>query len=309
MLRVGERLTVPARMEFGKAVHARIPVIEKNGPDVLSNPADSAILAAPHPSEALMPRLSLRTSALTAAALALGAATLHAQGNNLTRAYAFKAKPGMFAQLENAIRDHAQWRKANGDPWTWQVYTPETGPDLGLFMIRSSNHSWADFDAYDQGFAQTGLANWNVNVAPLVETSSSSIEMTLPDSLNQTPAEGTAIQFANVTAFHLRPGMEQQFNRLVAQAVGVLKKAKWPGYWVWVTPMSGGPDMDAAVHLAGLFPNWASMKEPDPNFAAVMTRALGQNGFNTWMSSMNETLRGTTEVTYRFRPDLSVLPN
>jgi len=251
----------------------------------------------------------LRASVLTAAALALTTGSALAQGNNLTRGYVVTAKPGMVAQLEAAIREHAQWRKANNDPWTWSVYTAETGADLGTFVIRSGNHTWADFDAYDKGFGPQGGVQWNANVAPLVQSISSAIDMTLADSLNQLPPSGTATAFVNVTTFRLRPGVQPQFNQLVAQAIKALKAAKWPGYWVWVTPLSGGPELGPVVYLAGLHGNWADMKEPDPSFAQVMTKALGQDGFTNWAKSFSETLRGSSEVTYRYRPDLSVMPN
>jgi hypothetical protein len=256
-----------------------------------------------------MPKLSLRSSALVAAGLALTAGSALAQANDLTREYVVKAKPGMAAQLEAAIRAHAQWRKANHDPWTWTVYTPETGADLGTFVIRSGDHTWADFDAYDKGFVPQGLTQWTANVMPLVENMSSEIDMTLADSLNQLPPTGTAISLVNVTAFHLRPGMEPQFVRLAAQAVKVLKAAKYPGYWVWEIPVSGGPESGPVIYLGGLNEHWASMQDPSPDFAQVMTKALGQDGFAKWNASLNETLQGTGGATYRFRPDLSGLPN
>jgi hypothetical protein len=256
-----------------------------------------------------MPKLSLRASALVAVGLVLTAGSALAQANNLTREYLVTAKPGMVAQLEDAIRAHAQWRKANHDPWTWAVYTPETGAAYGTFIIRSGDHSWADFDAYDKGFGPQGVTPWNANVMPLVESMSSEIDMTLADSLNQLPPTGTAISLVNVTAFHLRPGMEPQFVRLAAQAVKVLKAAKYPGYWVWEVPVSGGPEPGPVIYLGGLNENWASMQEPNPSFAEVMTKALGQDGFAKWTASLDETLRGSSQDMYRFRPDLSVLPN
>jgi hypothetical protein len=256
-----------------------------------------------------MRQLPLRASVLTAAAIALTVGSALAQANNLTRSYVVTAKPGMAAQLAAAIREHAQWRKANHDPWTWGVYTPETGADLGTFFIRSGNHTWADFDAYDKGFGPQGQVQWAANVAPLVQSISSSIDRRLPDSLNQLPPTGTAINLANVTTFRIRVGMEPQFESQVAQAVKVLKAAKWPGYWVWFTPVSGGPEIGPVVYLAGLFGTWADMKEPDPSFASVMTKALGQDGFTKWVNAFNATLRATSEGTVRYRPDLSVMPD
>jgi hypothetical protein len=248
-----------------------------------------------------------RAGALAAAILIGSSVSAFAQDNNLTRGYEVTAKAGMVAQLDAAIRQHAEWRKANSDPWIWTVYTPETGADLGVFVIRSGNHTWADFDAYDQGFGPEGLLHWNANVAPLIESTSSGISMALPDN-NQPVPPGTQIAFVTVTTFHIRSGMELPFNELVTQAIGTLKEAHWPGYWLWASPVSG-PERGPVMYLASLFENWAAMQEPDPSFEAVMLQAHGQDGFMEWATKIGETLRGTEAVTYRFRPDLSVLPN
>jgi hypothetical protein len=254
-----------------------------------------------------MRTLTFRASALALVALVLSNATAVAQDSNLTRGYEVTAKAGMAAQLETAIMQHAQWRKANNDPWVWIVYTTETGDNLGTFVIRSGNHTWADFDAYDQGFGPEGLTHWNATVAPLVESITSAISRTLPDN-NQLPPDGTQIAFVTVTTFHLRPGMEAQFNQLVTQAIDALKAKNWPGYWVWASPVTGG-GRGPMMYLAGLYASWADMQEPEPSFEAVMMEALGQDGFMEWAGKIGESTRGTEVVTYRFRPDLSVLPS
>jgi hypothetical protein len=256
-----------------------------------------------------MLKLSLRAIALSAVTFVLTTASTLAQTGPVARVYVFKARPGMDAQLETAVRQHAQWRKANHDPWTWNVYTSETGVDIGTFFIRSSGHSWADFDAYDRGFGPQGIVQFTANVTPLIESAASTIEVALPDSMNQLPPAGTASNLVTLTLFHIKAGMEPQFVQLAAQAVKVLKAAKWPGNWVWVSPVSGEPEPGPVVILASLYENWAAMQDPSPDFPTVMTKGMGQNGFMKWNESLNATLRSTSTMTLRFRPDLSVLPN
>ncbi len=250
----------------------------------------------------------MRTKLLTSLAVAVvfGNAPLFAQDNNLARMYLVTPKQGMAAQFETALRDHAGWRAANGDPWTWNVYAAETGDDLGVFVIRSGNHSWADFDAYDASFAMQGLVHWNATVAPLVGTISSGIwAMDVENS--SLPAEPMQPAFVNVTTFHLRPGMEQQFIEMVNQASEILKGHGWTNF-LWESPVSGGGP-GPTIDLATLHPNWADMAEPDPDFATIMIQEMGQDGFGEWMSGLGETYRGVESMTVRHRPDMSVPGN
>ncbi len=250
----------------------------------------------------------MRTKLLTSLAVAVvfGNAPLFAQDNNLARMYLVTPKQGMAAQFETALRDHAGWRAANGDPWTWNVYAAETGDDLGVFVIRSGNHSWADFDAYDASFAMQGLVHWNATVAPLVGTISSGIwAMDMENS--SLPAEPMQPAFVNVTTFHLRPGMEQQFIEMVNQASEILKGHGWTNF-LWESPVSGGGP-GPTIDLATLHPNWADMAEPDPDFATIMIQDMGQEGFGEWMSGLGETYRGVESMTVRHRPDMSVPGN
>lgn len=104
-----------------------------------------------------MRRLTLLTITLAAVGIGLGAEHAQAQGN-LADVWTLVPKPGVGQGFEAALRDHMQWRTEAGDPWQWSVYTVETGPDVGAYVVRSSNHSWADFDAYDAGFGpEAGL--------------------------------------------------------------------------------------------------------------------------------------------------------
>lgn len=238
------------------------------------------------------------------AASVLGGSAALAQGNSNTfaRSYTVKAKPGMEAQFEAALREHAQWRAANGDPWNWNVNMRETG-DLGTYGIRSGGHSWADFDAYDAGFGPKGLLHWNATVAPLVESVSSAITTTNQE-LSKPPPAGTAYAFVIVTTFHLRPGREMEFNRLIAEATEIVR-GELAGYWVWSSPTSGG-GAGPYISLVGFAENWADMAEPDPSFEAIMAQEMGADGFQKWVTNLGQTYRGVESYTLRRRPDLDV---
>ncbi len=243
--------------------------------------------------------------ATAVAASVLGGSPALAQANTGTvaRTYTVKPKPGMAAQFEVALRDHAEWRAANGDPWDWNVTMRVTGEDVGIYGIRSGGHSWADFDAYDAGFAPQGLVHWNATVQPLVESVSSTIS-TANLEISKPPPEGTAFDLINVTRCYLRPGRGMEFNRLIEQATEIIRD-KLPGYWVWVSPiLGGGPG--PYISLVGFNENWAGMAPPDPSFAAIMTQELGEDGFREWSTNLGQTYRGVESYTLQRRRDMDV---
>jgi hypothetical protein len=242
-------------------------------------------------------------AAVAASVLVGSTAVAQADTNILARTYTVKAKPGMSTQFEAALREHAQWRADNGDPWDWNVTMRETGEALGTYGIRSGGHSWADFDAYDAGFGPQGLVHWNATVAPLVESVSSAITTTDQELSNPPPA-GTAYAFVTITKFHLRPGQEMEFNRLIAEATEIIRD-KLPGYWVWSSPISGGGP-GPYIDLVGFPEDWADMADPDPSFEAIMVQEMGQDGFLEWWTNLGQTYRGTDSYTLRRRPDMDV---
>lgn len=249
---------------------------------------------------------TLRSLALVVATSVGVSATASGQ-DNLARTYNVTPKAGMGAQFETALREHAQWRTANNDPWTWSTSVAETGQNFGTYGIRSGGHSWADFDAYDAGFGPEGLVHYRATVAPLVESTTSTISRTDED-LSRLPPDGFNLAFVTITKFQLRPGRGDEFNQLVGQAMEILKEGGFPGYWVWSSPVSGGGP-GPYINFVGLNSSWGDMADPDPSFEAVMMAKLGEEGFMEWTNNIGVTYRGVASWTLRLRPDLSVPSN
>lgn len=243
--------------------------------------------------------------ALGAAVFGVGVTGVAAQDGMITRGYVLTPKPGMEAQFVAALRAHAEWRKANRDPWTWAIYTPVTG-ELGTYVVRSGRHTWAELDAYEQGFGTKAGEKFIADVTPLIASTRSVIDVALPDSISKRPPPDQPIKLVNVTTFLVRPGMEQQFMQLIGQASMALKAANWPPNWGWFMPYSGAPETGPVVYLAGFNQNWSSMKDPDPGFDTVLSKALGRDGFMKWVEAFNQTTRGMRSVIYQYHPELSV---
>jgi len=82
---------------------------------------------------------------------------------NSTRVF---AKPEKFGEFEKALAAHAQ--KYHTGDWKWRVWSIESGPDAGGYMITEGPNSWDLIDGRgDLGAEHT--ADWEKNVAPLTE--------------------------------------------------------------------------------------------------------------------------------------------
>ncbi len=228
-----------------------------------------------------------------------------AQMNNLARMYFVTATPGHGAQLETAIKEHAQWRKQSGDPWTWMVYQIVSGEHLGDFVIRSGDHSWADFDAYDAGFGTKGGAHWEEHVMPHVASITGTINVV--DTTNvRWPEDQSKINLLAVYTYHLKPGKEQAFTQAVGKIHKAIVEHKYPTYYGfdWTAIGPGGQ----TVSLVLPFENWAAMQGPEEELGAFLVRAMGQEEAMKTFEQFDSTYHASESMVVLLRRDLSVLP-
>ena len=82
---------------------------------------------------------------------------------NATRVF---AKQDKITEFEKALANHAQ--KYHTGDWKWRVWSIESGPDAGGYMITEGPDSWSQLDSRgDLGAEHT--ADWEKNVAPLTQ--------------------------------------------------------------------------------------------------------------------------------------------
>ena len=62
--------------------------------------------------------------------------------------------------------------------------------------------------------------------------------------------------------------------------------------------------MGPYVNLVALHDSWADMQDPEPAMLAVLAQAMGQDGFNDWLSMFTSSIRGQETTVHRIRPDL-----
>lgn len=224
-----------------------------------------------------------------------------AQAQNLARVYQFSAAPA--ADLEAAIAEHAAWREANGDPWSWGVYQIVTGEDQGDFVVRSGGHSWADFDAYEESeFAEAAAAHFEATMVPAIGSVSSVI--TAADTAHQRfPESFENIQFYEILTWHLKPDRVQDFQEVIDQIHDAIVQTDWPARYGFFSPVVGadGP----RVSLVLFFENWADFESPETSFEEMMAEVYGDEA-GAIVEKFASSFRWEESYVLRIRPDLSV---
>lgn len=241
-----------------------------------------------------------------AALLALSLAPpADAGAQELARLYRFTPANG--GAFQAALDKHARDRIEHDDPWGWMVMEVVAGEDLGDFIVRSGGHTWADFDAYDQGFGPESGLHFEVSVAPVVEDVTSWI--TEEDTANSRlpgDAEWPDINLIQVITYHLRPGQQQAFNEAVATVHGAIEASDWPARYAWVDPVAGlhGPQKVLAI----FYENWADFEQPETPMYQMLQDELGEDEAQSVMERFGQTFRHVESSVLRWRRDLSVPP-
>lgn len=88
------------------------------------------------------------------------------QAKNVINSTRVFSKPEKIAEFEKALAAHAQ--KYHTGDWKWRVWSIESGPDAGGYMITEGPNSWVQMDGRGDLSAEH-TADWEKSVAPLTE--------------------------------------------------------------------------------------------------------------------------------------------
>lgn len=235
--------------------------------------------------------------------LAVMSQSAWAQMNSLAQLYTVKPKAGMEIGFQTALKQHAEWRAQNKDPWSWTTYEVVQGENLGSFVIRSGDHSWADFDTYDAGFGPVGNVQFQATVAPLVESTTASIS-TLDTAHVRLPDDMSKMTLLQVVTYYLKPDQGQRFNEVVGKFHSAIVKTDYPAYYAFVNQVAGS--VGPAVTLVLPFENWAAFEEPDKPMAAMLAEVYGKKEAAKMSEEFSNCFTRIETSVLRVRPDLSV---
>lgn len=226
-----------------------------------------------------------------------------ADAQNLVQRYELTPKAGAQAEFEQALQQHAQWREENGDPWGWDVYEVVQGKHLGTFYVVSAGHTWADFDAYEEGFDQQAGPRFAENVGPLLHTNSSAVEETMTD-LTRWPENSSEYRLISVDTYGLDREHAGGFFELLEKEHEAMAEQDYPQYQAVIDVLNGKDD--PKFHVLTLYKNWADFATPEQSMGELMEEAYGEDEVDDLVEQFRKAISSHRNVVLRYRPDLSV---
>jgi hypothetical protein len=220
-----------------------------------------------------------------------------AQNKNLINVSRYFPKPDKVSQFEKAIAAHAQ--KFHKDDQHWRVWTVETGPDAGAYMVVEGPTNWDGVDKRgDLGAVHT--KDWETTLQPLLHDKYETMYLTFREDLS-TVAQTDYADKISINHMYTKPGYRGE----VIQNLLAMKKlwqADGASVAVYDASSSGEPQFVIVTrYRKGLKERDVTMAE---DFSARFTKANGNGSFEKWLTNYKEgVVKQWSEILY-LKPEL-----
>lgn len=166
------------------------------------------------------------------------------QTKNVLNASRYFCKPDKVMEFEKVLGAHAQ--KYHTGDWKWRVWTIESGPDAGGYMITEGPSDWATIDGRGEISAEH-QADWNKNVSPFITGQYSS-------SYNEFEADLSTVEMTDyadkilINHMTAKPGKLPGVNALISKLKKVWEAGK-ESVAVYSLTASGDPGLITVTRL------------------------------------------------------------
>ena len=244
-------------------------------------------------------------ASLSAALLVAVAAPAVAQTpppDSVAQVFRQKVVPGMTDKYEAGRKKHMAWHKAQGDPWTWNVYEVTTGPETGSYLISSINHQWADFDTWAAKFGDGDTADANVSMAGTQAGSQMSYWTQLSSLSRLPPADSEPAPLLSLTTYNVKPGSDAGMMAAIGKVNAALTAGKYPLNSIWYRMVNGGSPAFAVVTPR------ANMGTFGTSVMAAIETQLGKAGTDALVKEFFDNVTSMTTELLQRRTDLGYAP-
>jgi len=223
-------------------------------------------------------------------------------GDSIARLVMITAKDGHNDELLDAITEYHHWIAQFEGHHEYQWYRVLTGPNTGMFMARTPNHQWADFDAEYDWNKQAGQM-FEKNVAPHIEKMEVQFTSEMAE-FSHWPENFDGYTHFSVTDWYIHNGHGAKFRKGLKKIVDTLKAGGYQGYWGFFSVESGGHGNQ--IRIVGANRGWADMADKDPSFSKIMGEAMGgEEAVTAFMSDWSSTFKPGLNQTIRYLPEAS----
>ena len=220
-----------------------------------------------------------------------------AQTKNLISTSRYFPKSGKWQAFEKAISAHA--KKYHKNDFAWRVYTIDSGPDAGGYMVVEGPHNWGSVDTRgDLGAAHT--ADWETTVQVHLQDNFSSTYYEYSSDLSTAPI----VQFADhisIQHMFVNPGFRGEVMDNI-RASKKLWQADAMNVAVYDVSLSGQPQFAIVTrYVDGLKVRDAVNPVP---FVERFNKANGEGSFDQWVKNYKVAVRNQWSELLTAKKDL-----
>ena len=194
------------------------------------------------------------------------------QAKNVLNSTRYFVKPDKVVQFEKALGEHA--KKYHTGDWKWRVWSIESGPDAGGYMVSEGPSNWATIDGRGDISAEH-IADWNTKVAPLTADRGISTYSSFQPDLSTVQLTDYADKIL-ITHMTAAPGKVGSVKNLISKLKKVWETGK-ESVAVYSVVASGEPGYITVNRLKDGY------KELEDNYRKPMMERYNEaNGAGAW---------------------------
>ncbi|MEO7263460.1 MAG: hypothetical protein ABIW38_01045 [Ferruginibacter sp.] len=201
-----------------------------------------------------------------------------AQVKNVLNSSRYFCKPDKVMEFEKAIGDHA--KKYHTGDWKWRVWSIETGPDAGGYMVTEGPSDWLSIDGRGD-INPAHQADWNKSVAPYTVAPYSSAYYVFQQDRSTVQMTDYADKIV-INHMMVKPGKIATATELIKKLKAVWESDK-ESIAVYSTVASGEPEFITVSRLRG------GLKELADDYRKPMAeRFNGVYGAGSWETYLKD---------------------
>ena len=221
--------------------------------------------------------------------------------------YFVTVNPGQALDFEAAAKSHMEWHASKNDTWYWHTWQIANGQHIGQYIIRTGNHSWADFDQRAE-FDQEDTADYLKNVARFVQNLSSNLVVSSPE-ISKWPADYGMPTMVEVSVIQVKDEYGDAFYHTIKKVHEAIVEKEMPYTYSWSYVANGGEGPGPTWVLVFPFKSWTEYGESmDPAFWKKVEEVFGEFETDLLRKTWSKSVASYESFIAAYRADLSYNP-
>jgi len=220
------------------------------------------------------------------------------QVKTILNASRYFCKNDKITEFEKALTAHAQ--KFHTGDWKWRVWSIDSGPDAGGYMVTEGPSDWVTIDGRGE-INPEHQADWNKNVAPLINTNGSSMYLSFQADMSTVQLTDYADKIL-ITHMTPKPGKVVGVTALLTKQKKIWEAGK-ESVAVYSIVASGEPGYVTVSRLKEGYKELADgFRKPTPD---RFNEVYGAGGWDAYLKDYAEAVQNRWSELLIYQPKLS----